>query len=283
MILLLILPILFSTSHAVERTDGRFSFSLTTFDPDGRLEQVERAVRATLLGSPVVAVCGPDHIAMASLQALPSNLILDDGTCRFIRVSPSIVVATAGVGADGRIVAAAAQRLAVEHEYTFDEDIPVEKFLEEMSLLFQEYTIKQGARPFGCTLLVGYVPTEQSVGLGQKPTTPQLYQIDPSGSIRNLGVRAAIGSPLPRSVAAQLDGIDGLTLSTSNTTSTVESLQSLLESYADEFQKTQQIMDKDEKEEATAAAAAVPLRIVSAILTQQSLVIERIPLNGTKQ
>ena len=110
---------------------GRYSFSLTTFDPTGKLNQVERASRAAFLGTPVVAICRPPGtIYLAAPQAL-RKLILDDGTARFAQVSPTIVMAHTGVAADGRIAVAAGQRMAVEHSFTFDEPIPIEVFLEE--------------------------------------------------------------------------------------------------------------------------------------------------------
>jgi 20S proteasome alpha/beta subunit len=118
----------------------------------------------------------------------PSPFIVDDGTARFCRITNNIAVTHSGVSADGRVMAAAAQRMAVEYAYTFDEPVPIESFLEEVSLLFQEYTMKQGSRPFGCTLLVAYVPFEENDG------NPRLYRIDPSGSVESLGPCAVIGS-----------------------------------------------------------------------------------------
>ncbi len=181
-----------------ERLDGRFSFSLTTFSPSGKLTQVERAMEAAALGTPIVALCRRNLdgdgciILMASPQALPSPFINDDGTARFSRVTPQIVVAHSGLSADGRIVVAAAQRMAVEHAYTFDEPIPIELFLEEVSLFFQEYTMKPGCRPFGVTLLVGYLPS--SSGGDDSQNTPQLYRIYASGAVESLGSYGVVGS-----------------------------------------------------------------------------------------
>ena len=125
---------------------------------------------------------------MACPQVFPSPFIVDDGTARFCRITNNIAVAHSGVSADGRVMAAAAQRMAVEYAYTFDEPLTIESFLEEVSLLFQEYTMKQGSRPFGCTLLVAYVPSEDNDG------NPRLYRIDPSGFVESMGPCAVIGS-----------------------------------------------------------------------------------------
>ena len=166
-------------------TDGRHSFSLTTFDPDGKLGQVERALVAASLGTPIVGVVKGDNIILASPQILPSPLMNDDGTSRFAAVSPQIVMGHSGISSDGRVVMESAQRLAIEHSYTYDEPIPINLFLEEISLLFQAYTMKPGARPFGCKLLVGYLPPSKS-------ENPRLFQIDCSGSVVEIDTIAVI-------------------------------------------------------------------------------------------
>jgi 20S proteasome alpha/beta subunit len=170
--------------------EGRYSFSLTTFDPSGKLGQVERAMEATSLGNPIIAVInGENEVLLASPQILPSAFMVDDGTARFVSVSPNIVVAHSGISADGRILLAAAQRVAIEHAYTFEEAIPIDLFLEEMSLLFQEYTMKPAYRPFSTTLLVAYLPPLTKI---ESRRTPQLFRIDPSGSVTLLDENFAI-------------------------------------------------------------------------------------------
>jgi len=185
-ILLFCHPFLFlsnGTCHAAAiPVEGRHSFSLTTFDPNGKLGQVEGALAAASLGTPIVGAIVNRTILLASPQILPSPLMCDDGTSRFAVVSPQIVVGHTGIAADGRVVVEAAQRLAIEHSYTFDEPIPIDLFLEEMSLLFQEYTMKQGARPFGCTLVVGYLPPPSSTSNPE----PRLFRIECSGAVEEL-------------------------------------------------------------------------------------------------
>jgi 20S proteasome alpha/beta subunit len=179
-------------SQALDRAEGRYSFSLTTFDPVGKLGQVERALEAAAQGTPIVGIAvKPNRVLLAAPQVLPSPLMQDDGTTRFSCITPEICVAHSGIAADGRVVVAEAQRLAVEHEYTFDEDISIELLLEELSLLFQEYTMKAGARPFGTTLLVAYNPRRHE-------QEPCFYRIDPSGTVTALGNCAVINGNLER-------------------------------------------------------------------------------------
>ena len=192
-------------SRSSSSVGGRYSFSLSTFDQNGRLAQVERAALAASLGPPVVAVSLSNGAGcvLASLFATPSPLVNDDGTARFVRISDNIAVAHSGVSADGRAVAAAAQRLAVEHAYTFADDgsdeemIPIDFFLEEISGLFQKYTMKPGSRPFGCSLLVAHIPNDDKAGSGSSSGSStaccRLYRIDPSGMVRLVEPICCIG------------------------------------------------------------------------------------------
>jgi 20S proteasome alpha/beta subunit len=241
-----LLCILNICNAAESRIDGRYSFSLTTFDPNGKLNQVERASRAAFLGTPVVALCRPNAILLAAPQALPNSLVEDDGTARFVKVSPDIVVAHSGVAADGRIAIAAGQRLAVEHEFTFDETIPVQVFLEAMALLFQEYTMKAGARPFGCALLVGSLDTGE------------LYRLDPSGSVETLGLCGVVGS-LTEKLHSK---VDDLSIKENDHDQVMASLTTLLrEALRDESQGDKQSINNEPP-------------IITAMFTNDRLVVD---------
>lgn len=186
------------TASSRSGAENRYSFSLTTFDPSGKLGQVDRAMEAAALGVPVAVVVvrtrtkstqeeedvdDDDKILFAAPQKLLSPFMVDDGTPRFVRITPEIIVGHTGLSADGRALSRAAQSIALRHWYSFDEDIPVEIFLQKMSLLFQEYTVKPGCRPFGCTLVVGYVPRRRQQQHDNDYDYPQAFRIDPSGSI----------------------------------------------------------------------------------------------------
>eukprot|EP01083_Nonionella_stella_P082491 227686_1 len=183
----------FSSSDPIE---GRYSFSLTTFHPSGKLPQLSHAIKASTIGPLIVATHirgngnrngngnGPSNenaVVLSSIQNIPSPLIEDDGTARFVRITDGILMGHTGINADGRVVLEAAQRLAVDHAYTFGEEIPINALLEEISLLFQEYTMKAGVRPFGCCVIVA------SISEG-------LFSIDPSGAVTKLDDVAALGS-----------------------------------------------------------------------------------------
>ena len=187
---------------------GRHSYSLTTFDPSGNLDQVGRAVRASMLGAPVVALSitsssgargipaesrtSSSYMSPSSLDdgiyiCLPlrflgtasSPLIIDDGTPRIVPISSSICICHTGVGADGRALSDVAVRLALDYRYVYGEEIPSEEILEALAEKVQEMTMKAGSRPYGCALLVA------CLGATSKDDVA-MYRIDPSGSVNLL-------------------------------------------------------------------------------------------------
>lgn len=173
---------------SIGNNENRYSFSLTTFSPTGKLQQVEYAsLAATTLGTPILAaITSSNKIILCAQHSVPTPLICDDGTRRFCSICPGIAITHSGLSADGRAVISAAQRLAIEHEYTFDEDIPIQIFLEEVSLLFQKYTMKAGTRPFGCSVLVADCTGDM----------PSIYKIGPSGAVEKMGTVAVLGTGL---------------------------------------------------------------------------------------
>ncbi|KAG7372363.1 proteasome subunit alpha [Nitzschia inconspicua] len=175
----------------------RHAFSVTTFDPNGKLAQVEHSMLAASMGAPIVACVRNNTILLAAPQFLPSPFMVDDGTPRFAIVAPHLVVGHSGISADGRVVLEAAQRMALEHAYTFDEPIPLPLFLEELSLLFQEYTMKPLARPFGCTLIVCYIPPSTQT-IDMSLSKPRLFQIDGSGAVSEFGTTAVLHGGLEK-------------------------------------------------------------------------------------
>lgn len=189
--LYLLHPSLFCWAREAE---FRYSFSLTTFDPTGKLGQVERAMQAAAQGTPIVGlIVNQTTIFMAAPQILPSPLMQDDGTRRFSQLTDEICIAHSGIAADGRVLVAEAHCIAMEYQYTFDEPVPLQYLLEELAQIFQAYTMMQGARPFGSSLLVAYSPRNRSIG-----EVACFYRVDPSGAITTLGECAVVHGDLGR-------------------------------------------------------------------------------------
>ena len=196
---------------------GRHSYSLTTFDPSGNLDQVRRAVRASMLGAPVAALSilssSSETIVKTSdsessatppdegiYMCIPlrflgttSPLIIDDGTPRIVPISSSICICHTGVGADGRVLCDIAVRLALDFRYVYGEEISLEELLEALAEKVQEMTMKAGSRPYGCALLVACLGSGKVEG-GDQGREPTMYRIDPSGSVELLSANIDVNT-----------------------------------------------------------------------------------------
>ena len=163
---------------------GRHSFSLSTFSPDGRLEQLEHALGACESAPPVVACIGLDCVVVVAVEPELGPLIEAAGTPKIMTVvsgagdgcddgprNGCVVIAYAGLGGDARVLAAVAQKSGLQHWHALDEPMPVGLVAAGVAGACQEATQQGGSRPFGASLLVA--------GFG--PGDPEVWQVDPSG------------------------------------------------------------------------------------------------------
>ncbi|KAL7481447.1 hypothetical protein ACHAW6_007129 [Cyclotella cf. meneghiniana] len=205
-LILIVLPTIIS-SNSAGSYGGRHSYSLTTFDPAGNLDQVVRAMRASTLGVPIVALAlsgetmegeFPSSVSStsqlttssATQHAIPSNggiyisvpmrflttspLLIDDGTPRIVPLTSSLCLVHTGVGADGRALSEVAVRLVMDYKFLYGEDMELQELLAGLSAKMQEMTMKAGSRPYGCALLV--------CSLGEGGANA-MYRVDPSGAV----------------------------------------------------------------------------------------------------
>lgn len=210
---------------------GRHSYSLTTFDPSGNLDQVGRAIRASMLGAPVIALSiispsSSESIVTASesvstvtppddgiymcipLRFLGTNspLIIDDGTPRIVPISSSICICHTGVGADGRALSDVAVRIALDYRYVYGEEISLEELLEALAEKVQEMTMKAGCRPYGCALLVACLGSENVDEVENNGGGPTIYRIDPSGSVELLNAKSDVNTENERRLSVAFLG-----------------------------------------------------------------------------
>ena len=60
----------------------------------------------------------------------------------------------------------------MQHAFTFDEGIPIERLVSEMAAYYQENTMKAGVWPFSCALLITHYD--------------KVFKVDPAGSVELL-------------------------------------------------------------------------------------------------
>eukprot|EP00760_Papus_ankaliazontas_P017343 PhM_4_TR17196/c0_g1_i1/m.60083/K02726/PSMA2; 20S proteasome subunit alpha 2 len=149
-----------------------YSFSLTTFNPSGKLLQIEYALNAVGQGGASLAVKGTNGVVLCSERKMPTPLIVAEDVHKIHALDTHVGCAYSGIGPDARVLVTKARKTCQEYRLTYGEGIPVKQLVREIAAVMQEYTQSGGVRPFGVSLLVS----------GWDSLGPQLYQVDPSGS-----------------------------------------------------------------------------------------------------
>jgi len=153
-------------------SDRAYSFSLTTFSPQGELVQIKYALNAVAAGYTAVGIKAVDGVVIAVEKKLPE--LTDVDSFKLVEMlTDHIGVTYAGMGPDFRLLVKLGRKKAQDYYRWFKEPISVVMMVKEMATIMQEYTQQGGVRPFGVSLLVCGFDDVRG---------PQLFQVDPSGS-----------------------------------------------------------------------------------------------------
>ncbi|KAJ1930183.1 Proteasome subunit alpha type-2 [Tieghemiomyces parasiticus] len=150
----------------------RYSFSLTTFSPSGKLLQIEHALNAVSQGVTSVGIRAANGIVIATEKKAASPLIDTSTLEKISMVCSSIGIVYAGMGPDARVLVNKARKTAQAYRRVYNEDPPVAILVKAIAGVMQEFTQSGGVRPFGVSVLIA----------GFDVNGPTLYQVDPSGS-----------------------------------------------------------------------------------------------------
>jgi len=152
----------------------RYSFSLTTFSPSGKLVQIEYALAAVAAGAPSVGIKASNGVVLATEKKQSSILYDDQAIHKVELITKNCGMVYSGMGPDYRVLVKAARKLAQQYFLTYQEQIPTAQLVQRVANVMQEYTQQGGVRPFGVSLLMA--------GWDEGEQKPYLYQCDPSGA-----------------------------------------------------------------------------------------------------
>ncbi|KAH8197900.1 hypothetical protein TruAng_007952 [Truncatella angustata] len=167
----------------------RYSFSLTTFSPSGKLVQI-----------------ATNGIVLATEKKSSSPLADPSSLSKVSLVTPNIGMVYAGMGPDYRVLVDKARKAShAGYKRIYNEYPPTRILVQDVAREMQEATQSGGVRPYGVSLLIagwdeGILPDEEALvqdevidAEGNKKKVsgktggvhkggPMLYQVDPSGS-----------------------------------------------------------------------------------------------------
>jgi len=184
----------------------RYSFSLTTFSPSGKLVQIEYALNAVNQGITALGIKATNGIVLATEKKSSSPLADQSSLAKISNITPNIGMVYSGMGPDYRVLVDRARKVShTGYKRIYNEYPPTRILVQDVARVMQEATQSAGVRPYGVSLLVagwdeGIEPDVQAKVEGEssddeeepkKKTTktggihkggPMLYQVDPSGS-----------------------------------------------------------------------------------------------------
>ncbi|KAI5928034.1 proteasome A-type and B-type [Camillea tinctor] len=182
----------------------RYSFSLTTFSPSGKLVQIEYALNAVNQGVTALGIKATNGIVLATEKKSSSPLSDPSSLSKISLITPNIGMVYAGMGPDYRVLVDRARKVShTGYKRIYNEYPPTRILVQDVAREMQEATQSGGVRPYGVSLLVagwdeGVMPDVESAVQGggevegeKKPSGktggilkggPMLYQVDPSGA-----------------------------------------------------------------------------------------------------
>lgn len=123
--------------------------AVTTFDPSGRLWQVEYALWAAQRGATVVAVWHNHKIYIVTPHH--ESTIMSH---KIHRIDHHLWLVTAGLSGDARFLASSLRQYCQQHRNTYGEPPTTKQAADQAALWQHQLTRTGGARVLGCTALV---------------------------------------------------------------------------------------------------------------------------------
>jgi 20S proteasome subunit alpha 2 len=134
-----------------------YDFSLTTFNPSGKLLQIEYALQTVQKGQTAVGIRATNGVVIAVEKTIKTLLIDPDTQQKIATISPNTCLTYAGIGPDFRVLVAGARKAASRYYNSYHEHIPVMILVQRVAGVMQEYTQSGGVRPFGCSVILAGV------------------------------------------------------------------------------------------------------------------------------
>lgn len=153
---------------------SRYDRRTTTFNPDGRLLQVEYAIENINQDAPVVGILSKEGVVLAAEKKEFSKLFVPTRESgKLYKLDEHVMCSVSGIVADANYLVDTARVMAQRHLYRFHEPVPVEELVKELANEKHTYTQFGSSRPFGVSLM--YAGYDVVRGF-------QLYNSDPSGN-----------------------------------------------------------------------------------------------------
>ena len=168
-------------------TGSGYDYSCGTFSPDGRIFQVEYAMKAVENSGTAIGIKCNDGIVLAVEKPQMSKMLVSGSNRRIFSIDEHAGIAVTGVTADGRQIVNRAREEAKSYEDTYGHKILPTVLSNRLALYIHYFTVHGSLRPFGASTLIA--------AYDEDIKSPELYMIEPSGTcFRYFGCSAGKGA-----------------------------------------------------------------------------------------
>lgn len=126
----------------------------TMFSPEGHLLQVEYAEKTVRLGGSSIGMVCSDGVFILADKRIEDKLVVKESASKISEIDSHIIVSSAGILSDARILVERAQLLSQQHRVTYNSPIEPELVIKEIANMKQQFTQYGGARPFGVSMMI---------------------------------------------------------------------------------------------------------------------------------
>lgn len=149
---------------------NNYDADVITFSPQGRLYQIEYAMKAVTQGSAAVAVKSKTHTVLATLKRSASEL--GSHRQKIFKIDDHIGIAIAGLTPDARVLCKFMRTECLQHRFVYGTPMPSQRLVTLVADKMQVHTQRYGRRPYGVGLLVSAI--DQSGA--------RVYELSPNGN-----------------------------------------------------------------------------------------------------
>ena len=148
----------------------KYDVDAVTWNPQGKLQQIDYAKEAVKQGSICLAIKSKTEAVMVTVKKNPSKLACYQE--KLFKISDNIGIGISGMTADARILCKFMRITNGNHQLKFNSNISIDSLVKKVSKIFHDKTYIYGKRPFGLGILaVGY----------NNENEPKIYELDPAG------------------------------------------------------------------------------------------------------
>lgn len=149
-----------------------YDLSPTTYNPEGKVFQIEYSYKATENSASIAVLQCRDGILFGADKLVLSKMMVEGTNRLHCALNLHAGMVFTGVIPDGRALATRAKQEAASYQQNYGMEIPGHVLADRIAQYMHAHTIYGGVRPFGVMAAIGVLDRGR----------PKLYMLEPSGN-----------------------------------------------------------------------------------------------------